>query len=403
MQYVFIAQKICVFQLFFVTLLPKVTRMAKKILHIIHRMIEKIPSSIFKATLTWVLLWVLIFVTWLVIQFPSIAGPLDNLSESFHVEDVYTYLTRDIVREESADVQSELVLVDVAGMESRSELATVLQELADAQPRAVALDLIFAPLSMADSAQDRQLVEALQRFPELIIASHCHSDMQGEHMERSFFADSLPHAVEGEAWLPGSVVRTFSPIIEENQRPSFSCCIARALGLNVDLTTEEQNIYYLPTTVFTWTPAKEGVNPEFLKDKVVVIGDAQDLRDFHKVPLLTSTSGRMAGVNIHMASVLTIAAERPMRHMPNGLNWLMEAILLWVLCWLFYVKQYPWLDNWYQAGVSFVMSLLLMAAGACIFAFGHYIISVLIFLLGCPLASFAKDVADWVLSKIENN
>ncbi len=222
-------------------------------------------------------------------------------------------------------------------------------------------------------------------------------------MERAFFADSLPHAVEGEAWLPGSVVRTFSPIIEENQRPSFAYCIARALGLNVDLTTEEQNIYYLPTAVFTWTPAKEGVNPEFLKDKVVVIGDAQDLRDFHKVPLLTSTSGRMAGVNIHMASVLTIAAERPMRHMPNGLNWLMEAILLWVLCWLFYVKQYPWLDNWYQAGVSFVMSLLLMAAGACIFAFGHYIISVLIFLLGCPLASFAKDVADWVLSKIENN
>lgn len=352
------------------------------------------------ASLTWCALLVLMLALWLFVQLPSIAGPLDSLFESFHVEDLYTYWTRDAISEESSDVQSNLVLVDVSGFETRSELAAVLNDIADAEPRALALDLIFAPLSMADSAQDNQLVRALQRFPKLVLASNCHTDLQGAHSERSFFADSLSNAVEGEAWLQGTVVRTFSPIIPENGRPSLAYRIAEELGVNVAATTEQQSICYLPFSVFTWKPAHEQLNMQYLKDKVILVGDAQDLRDFHNVPLLTNANGRMAGVMIHLASVLTIAAERPIRHMPSWLNVLIELALLWLLCLLFCTWTYG-LDNWYQAGVTFVMSVVLMALGACIFASGHFIISMLIFLMGCPLAGFAKDVADKLMDKIE--
>lgn len=364
--------------------------------HKIVYMLKELLKKLLHTTLTWCALLLLMLALWACIQLPSISGPLDSLFESFHVEDLYTYWTRDAIAKESSDVQSDLVLVDVAGIETRGELATLFNEMADAEPRAVVLDMIFAPLSMADSAQDHQLVSALQRFPRLILASHCHSDMQGTHQERSFFVDSLPNAVEGEAWLPGSVVRTFSPIIEESGRPSLAYQVAEALELNVTATTEEQSICYLPVSVFTWTPSKESLNMEYLKDKVVMIGDVQDLRDFHNVPLLTQTNGRMAGVMIHLASVLTMAAERPIHHMPKWLNVLIELVLLWLLCLLFCSWTHG-LDNWYQAITAFVMSALLMGVGACIFVNGHCIVSMLIFLVGCPLAGFAKDVADKVM------
>lgn len=361
---------------------------------------KRILPVIFRATITWCILLVLMFFCWLFVQLPSISGPLDNVLESFHVEDLYTYWTSDAIAEETSDIQSNLVLVDISGIETRGELAALFNQIADVQPRAMALDLIFAPLSMADSAQDHQLVEALQRFPQLILASNCHSDMQGSHMERSFFADSLSNAIEGEAWMAGTVVRTYSPIIEENGRPSFAYRIAEALHLDVPATTEAQNICYLPTSVFTWRPAQEEMTMQYLQDKVILVGDAQDLRDFHKVPLLTSVDGRMPGMMIHLATVLTMASERPIHHMSRWANVLLELLLLWVVCLLFCMWTFG-MDNWYQTVVAFLLSALLMAAGACIFASGHLVISALVFLLGCPLASFAKDVADLVFEKIK--
>lgn len=349
-------------------------------------------------TLTWLVLIVLMLATWLCVQVPSIAGPLDSLFDSFHVEDFYTYWMRDVMADESAAAESDLVLVDVSGIKTRGELAALFNDIADAEPRAVALDLIFAPLSMADSAQDNQLVRALERFPRLILASNCHSDLQGEHQERSFFADSLPNVVEGEAWLPGTVVRTFSPVIEESGLPSLAYRVAEALGLNIPATTEQQRICYLPVSAFTFTPARERINMEFLKDKVIFVGDAQDLRDFHNVPLLANAHGRMSGMMIHVASLLTMASDTPMHYMPKWVNWLLELLLLWLLCLLFCVWPYG-LDNWYQAAVSLILSIIVMAFGACVFAAGRCIISMLIFLLGCPLAGFAKDVVDKIMSK----
>lgn len=330
-------------------------------------------------------------------QWASIDGPLDSLSESFHVEDLYTYWTRDAIAEESFDVQSNLVLVDVSGIETRGELAAILDEIADAEPRILALDLIFAPLSMADSAQDRQLVMALERFPHLILASNCHSDLQGAHEERSFFADLLPNGIEGEVWLAGMVVRQFSPIIEENGRPTFAYCIAEAMGVPVVATTEAQNICYFPTSVFTWKPAKETINMQYLKDKVIVLGDTQDLRDFYKVPLFTNANGRMSGVMIHLASVLTLAADRPVCYVSNWLNLVLGLLLLWVLCWIFCLwGAVEWgLDNWIQMIVAFIMSALLMGVGACIFLANRVVFSAFYFLIGCPLASFAKDIVDF--------
>lgn len=346
---------------------------------------------------TFLTLLLLMCVAMLCIQIPAIAGPLDKLTDAFHVEDLYIYWTRDVVAEDATNAQSELVLVDVSGIETRGELAALLNSIADAQPRALALDLIFAPLSMADSAQDHQLLRALERFPQLILASHCHTDLQGAHREHSFFVDSLSNAVEGESWLSGSVVRTFSPIIKENNRPSFAYCIAEALHLNVTPTTEQQDICYLPSSVFTWTPAKEQMNTSFLRDKVIIVGDSKDLRDYHNVPLLTNANGRMPGMMIHLASVLTMASKHPINHMPAWLNILLQAVLLWVLCLLFCMYNTDWvMSNWYQAGISLVFSIILMALGAYIFAFRHYTISMIYFLMGCPFASFAKDLVDGV-------
>lgn len=353
---------------------------------------------VIKTTLVWGVLFLLVIAVRSFAQLPSIAGPLDSLFESFHVEDLYTYWMRDVMAEESSSALDDLVLVDVSGIQSRSELASLLNDIADAQPRAMVLDLIFAPLSMADSAQDNQLVSALKRFPYLILASNCHSDLQGVHQEHSFFADSLPNAIEGEAWLPGTVARTFSPIIEESGLPSLSYCAAEALGLDIPATTEQQQICYLPMSAFTFTPAREDINMDFLKDKVIFVGDAADLRDFHNVPLLTTSHGRMSGMMIHVAILLTMASETPVHYMPKWANRWMELVLLWLLCLLFCVWPFG-LDNWYQAVVSLLLSIIVMAFGACVFASEHCIISMLLFLLGCPLAGFAKDVVDKMMSK----
>lgn len=356
---------------------------------------------VIKTTLVWGVLFLLVIAVRSFAHLPSVAGPLDSLSESFHVEDLYTYWTRDAIAEEYSDVQDNIVLVDVTGLQTRGELAVVLNEIADAEPSALALDLIFAPLSMADSAQDHQLVRALKRFPKLILASNCHPDLQGAHMEHSFFVDSFPNAIEGEAWLAGSVVRNFRPVIEENEHPSLSYCIAEAMGVPVKSVTEEQPIYFSPVSVFTWIPSKETINMQYLKGKMILVGDAQDLRDFHKVPLLTNAEGRMPGVLIHLASVLTLAANRPIRFFPKYLNTIIEWLLLWLLCWLFCLwEEFP-MGNWYQLIISFLLSALLMGVGACIFLADRVVFSAFIFLIGCPLVALAKDIADLIYKKIK--
>ena len=118
----------------------------------------------------------------------DVLSPLKQAMDSYRLTDVYfsSHKGSTPISHEGRSV----VLVDISSCETRSDIATVIDRINEAEPFLVALDVIFPKAVSADKTQDDSLVAAMSRVKNLVLAEELRP-VSGTEYRRisSFFAD----------------------------------------------------------------------------------------------------------------------------------------------------------------------------------------------------------------------
>lgn len=323
--------------------------------------------------------------------------PLSNALEAFYTEDLYYWFDRHNRTNELAPYDSAIVLVDIASIHSRTEIASLLDTITSVSPRAVIVDVVFSPHTDADKAEDMRLTDALRNINNLSIAVHYYQDEYGNwRQERSFFADSI-NATEGYDGLEGQVVRNYTTYFlrpDSTCIPSLGTCIAQALGCtDIPITTDQlYPIGYTPMNWMVWHVNQEEFEIVFLHDKVVVIGDCSDLRDYHNVPALSGGRAREAGTNIHIQIALNQKLAAQIKPMPKWLGFIIQCLFIWILCFWFCRicdKKYGEL---LELVAQVIIMIFVAGIGMAVFKSTHYILPLSFFLVSVLFVPAATNI-----------
>lgn len=259
-------------------------------------------------------------------------SPWKQAMESYKLSDLYCWMHKST----KAVTYNRIgvVTIDISSCQSRQEIAELIDRINSGEPCCVALDVIFPNLSTESSrAEDDSLVAAFSRTRNLVIAQEFRPVSGTEYSEKtSFFSGLLPDAKQGVVSLPAGIIREWTPLLvfDNDTLPSFTKAIANLTGIPMPATTEPQMIDYSISDNIT-LKADEPWNPDFLKGQIVLVGDLEDLRDSHEVPVTLQKSARESGINIHRQILLTSMEDKQFHSVSNWINLTVSGLLLWII------------------------------------------------------------------------
>ena len=143
---------------------------------------------------------------------------------------------------------------------------------------------------------------------------------------------------------------------------------------------------------------------DLIKDKIVLVGDYLDLRDFHDIPINIDGTRRICGTTIHGYAISTLTKPgRLINQMSEK-----DGLLLGLLYTFLYCFIYCWINEKYNdvSGVlsttlQIIMMLALVFLGGYLFIERQYNITLLYALLGTGLAGYAAEIFYFLLFKIQ--
>lgn len=273
----------------------------------------------------------------------ELLSPWKQAMESYQLTDLYHSFHK---RQEVPSVDGRsVVLMDISSVRDRDEFAEVVDRIGDAEPYLVAFDVIFPAAVTSDHRSDSLLTAAVNGLPRVVLASELRpEDGISYSLKSSFFAEESG-AVEGAVLLPDGIVRHWSPLVVSGQDTLqvFTKAIADMAGLHMPATTEPQLIDYSIVDEFSIDAAGDW-DPSFIKDQIVLVGDLNDLRDTHQVPITLKTSVRRSGVSIHHQILLTCMNGSWFHVVPRWLTILLSLVILFAVT-LLLIPVLDWADG----------------------------------------------------------
>lgn len=348
----------------------------------------------------------------------SVLNPFKEALESYKLTDLY-FSAHGNEKVPVYDGMS-VVLVDVSSCKTRGEVADVIERINAAEPRLVALDIIFPEAVSSNDEEDRRLVEALDNVENLVLACELRPVSDSEYeLKRSFFADMID-AEEGAVSFPGKVVRSWCPMILAggDTIPSLTKAIADKLSVPIPSTFDAQLIDYAIVDTMKLEADKEW-SADFLKGQVVLVGDVEDLRDTYQVPVTLKTSVRKSGVLIHKQILHTCLSQS---YFKKHDSWLVNVISFLILLILvpfidyanqnkskyelkfeqclnrFTVKDYLTMMYFRHASAMLQISLMIVtvAVGYCVFWAWGYILDFSLLLSGAALLYVGYQMVEMI-------
>jgi len=287
------------------------------------------------------------------------------------------------------ELSQNVVLISVDG-KSREQIARVIECVSMEHPKAIGVDLLFEYPFDSDSA----LIESVNGENVIMAAV----DMGNGERTTSYFCDSTFRIgmVNMMAASSGSVVREFLPTYPEGN------CFALEIIKDVypsqycGLLNEKdgKKVIYYPSIEFPIIEADSvitGVNMGKLQDKVVLIGDCNNMADMHVTPI-----GTMSGLNVHASIIETIIGERYVKSFSPFANWLIAILscLLFVTLNVFVAKKIPAVGKLVIRVVQLLVLYLFFAFGCWLFIHKHINIDFSLSLAMIALGLLAYDI--WV-------
>lgn len=244
--------------------------------------------------------------------------PVAKVIKNFSMSDVYYQILQEAGE---PDENNDIVIVDMSELHKRQELAKLLDDIEEQEPRVVGIDVVFEGLK-EDSIGDEMIWDAAGKYDNMVF-SYRLVDYQDDRTGytdavHSFFAEAL-EVEEGftnmQRDLYGGIKRVLSigKKYHGALQPSFIAKVAnRHLGMEaVAIEDRDMTINYTPTyfTVIPFDSVK--YHAEELKDKLVLFGAMKEETDMHYTPL-----GKMAGVELLAYSIQTLLEHKEVHELP---------------------------------------------------------------------------------------
>ncbi|MBR6963911.1 MAG: CHASE2 domain-containing protein [Prevotella sp.] len=222
-----------------------------------------------------------------------------------------------IQRQQTEATQSdEISLVDISGLygsSSRGDIAALLDSIYDMNPKLIGVDVRF-PAPKVYSVYDSLLAQTAARIADKTVFV-CELDSfdveqhHFKHSEHSFF-NSVKGYSEGYANLmqngDDKPVRQYSLFQMLNGVMVYSFPAQLLINyLDEDDLSDNTPIIRFEPTLFTCLNSGN-LNPELIRDRIVLVGDMHNRGDSHPTPL-----GWMQGLEIHAYTIQTILERNP--------------------------------------------------------------------------------------------
>lgn len=247
--------------------------------------------------------------------------PAAKVIKNFSMSDVYYQILQEAGE---ADENNDIVIVDMSELHKRRELAKLLDDIEEQEPRVIGIDIVFEGLK-EDSIGDEMIWDVAGKYDNMVFSYRLvdYQDDKTGYADavHSFFAEAL-EVEEGftnmQRDLYGGIKRVLSigRKYHGTLQPSFITKVAnRYLGMKaVAIEDRDMTINYTPTH-FTVIPSDSvKYHAEDLKDKLVLFGAMKEETDMHYTPL-----GKMAGVELLAYSIQTLLEHKEVHELPMWL------------------------------------------------------------------------------------
>ena len=223
----------------------------------------------------------------------------------------------------------------------RGFLATLLNRIDSAHPKAIALDILFD--QPTEPGKDAAMESAIHTAKSPLVIAYTEEPVNVTPRQLAYLRSYVPQHMRATPDLPhfgSGTVREILPGIKEADGhfyPSFEDALAQDYGVKTPnrMVTinwprppkdETYDFFEIPSHLINNYPAPvfNLVGPAMFKDKIVIIGSDLTLIDRHRTPLaVASDTGVMPGVFIHTYGVMTLLDGS---HSPFA-NWKMNFLL----------------------------------------------------------------------------
>ena len=259
----------------------------------------------------------------------EVFDPIGQAFDNFHLSDGFFY-TQAKGHPSTMNTNPDIVIVDIQDCDSREEIADIVNRINQAGPQALVVDIIFSNYASASSREDSVLTAAFRQTENLILAQRNVYGEDGWQTERSFFADEFT-CREGDVGFSPGMVRSFERSINVDGKdvPTFVSLIANECGLEVP--SGKLLINYCPVTTITLSADNVGCE-ELLKGRVVIIGDLNDRRDYHNIPVLMDGQTRTSGIKIIAQEYYTLLPHNRFYTSPEWVSIIFGILMTYLFC-----------------------------------------------------------------------
>lgn len=335
----------------------------------------------------------------------SYLDPVSVAINKFTITDTYFEIMNNSA-DEIMDINDDIVLFDISTCYSRAEIADGIQRLHDNGAKVIALDVIFGPNSQDTVAND-SLIHVVSRCKNLIAACRMVPNYDEFIKEESFFVKKTG-CIEACVNVENETIRNFSKTLTfgDTTLSTYVHEIIKMAYPDVyemwENRAEETNLINYKQTLFNKIHIFDPIFPDEVKDKICLVGDFQDLRDFHEIPVKIDGSRRICGTTTHAYAISTLTKPgRLINDMTDN-----DSLILGLIITLIFCIIYCWLNEAYNdysgflsTSAQIVIMLSLVFVAGYLFIEKQYNVKLLYALLGTGMGGYAAELFYFLLLK----
>ena len=254
-------------------------------------------------------------------------SPIAKAIDDYSFEDFYYQILGSAASQDTSNV---VTIVDMTELQTRSELADLLEQVYDMKPKVLGIDIVFEGLK-EDTLVDQRLAAVAHNCSSAVFAYKL-LDRTDESVHSFFMSDSL---TEGFVNMPrklyGGMKRNLSigRMHQGQLYPSFLKLVAEQYAGEEVAPLEDKEIR------INFSPLHFQIVPyyvltrhrDLIEDRIVLLGAMKEETDMHYTPL-----GKMAGTELLAFGVETLLKQNEVRTLPTWLLCIVSfAIVLLVV------------------------------------------------------------------------
>ena len=263
----------------------------------------------------------------------SFLNPIANAFDDFSVSDIFFEIQND---ESKAKVNDMITIVDMTELNSRSDIACLMEEICSCNPLVVGVDLIFEG-KKDDSLANKLLKESVIAMGNKAIYSTKLVDYNSAEKNftrciQSFFLEEMT-VTEGYINLNDNMekrcIRDFSLSQRLNNVTilSFPAQIATYFNDSLKRLESQDMLINFKNERFPVVSYDNILKKrELIEDHIVLLGAMSEEQDMHNSPL-----GKMSGLEIHAYSLLTLLEQKNIKKVPSWIDLILTFLLCYIL------------------------------------------------------------------------